>query len=155
MSRNLSTVARAAINARQTAEVFLVLLTLDDGIEIKRVVKNTEDITSRGNVYMRSDFGITFPLEDGEQLPQIQLDIMNVSREIGIWLEETTVPIAVTVEVVLASQPDVVEISYDGMTLTDTKADLLNVTGTINFDSLYNEPFPAGSFLPQDFNGLF
>jgi len=50
MPRSISSTAQAAINAQETDEIFLILLTIshDDLAEPIRVVSNNENITSNG-----------------------------------------------------------------------------------------------------------
>src|SRR5579885_2175455 len=84
VSRALSLAARQAVNAQETGEVFLLLLTLDhDELAAPiRVVNNTVDIVSRGNTYIAYPFQLELPAEDADQISSVRLSIDNVDRTI-------------------------------------------------------------------------
>ncbi|MEX2642887.1 MAG: DUF1833 family protein [Acetobacterales bacterium] len=162
----LSGAARAAVYAQDTTEVFLTLLTIDHA-ELAtpvRVVNNTENVTSRGETFHGAPFRLDLPDEDGESLPRVPLEIDNYELEdelgeavtIGEILESFIEPATATIEVVMASNPDVVEFGPVVMELRDTEYDDLNARGTLVMDGdLLTEPYPAGSFAPTTHPGLF
>jgi hypothetical protein len=98
------------MNAQQTNAVFLPLLTIDhaDLDEPIRLVRNTEDITSRGNVYAACIFNINFPHETGDKVPSVTLVLDNPDRRFTAMLRSINTPATVTHEAVLADSPDTV-----------------------------------------------
>ena len=58
-----------------------------------------------------------------------------------------------TLLVVLASDPDTVEVRPFEMTLKDTRYNALVVEGDIAAEDVLNEPFPGESFTPNPFRG--
>lgn len=157
MSRSLSLAARQAVNAQETDEVFLLLLTLDheDIAEPIRVVNNTEDVVSRGDTYIAYPFEITLPDEDPESVARVTLRIDNVDREIVRSLRGISSPLLVGLEVVMAASPDVVEAGPFNMTLVSAEYDALTVTGELAFEDVLNEPFPGHAYVPSEYPGLF
>lgn len=157
LSRTLSQAARQAINAQETEQVFLLLLTIDhdDLAEPIRVVNNTQDITSRGDPYVAYPFEIALPGEDPESVARVTLRIDNVDRQIVQSLRQVQAPLAVALEVVLASSPDTVEAGPFNMTLVAAEYDALVVTGELAFEDVLNEPFPGHSYIPSEYPGLF
>ncbi len=157
MTRTLSMAARQAVNAQETNEVFLLLLTLDheDLAEPIRVVNNTEDVTSRGMTFVAYPFEIALPDEDPESVARVSLRIDNVDREIVRNLRAIQAPLSVALEVVMASSPDTVEAGPFNMTLVAAEYDALTVTGELAFEDVLNEPFPGQSYVPSEYPGLF
>ena len=157
MSRTLSQAARQAVNAQETDEVFLLLLTLDheDLAEPIRVVNNTEDVVSRSDTYIAYPFEIALPDEDPESVARVTLRIDNVDREIVKSLRAISSPLSVGLEVVMAASPDTVEAGPFNMTLVSAEYDALTVTGELAFEDVLNEPFPGASYVPSEYPGLF
>jgi hypothetical protein len=155
--RNLSTVAVQAINAQETGEVFLILLTIssDEIVDTYRFVRNTEDITSNGYNYIAYGFDITLPDEDPDTLPTIQLVIDNVDRAIVDTLNSLIEPPTVTLSVVLASTPNVIEYGPLEMTLLGADYDSLTITGQLAYEDILNQSYPSGKYIPSDYPGLF
>jgi len=157
VSRTLSLAARKAVNAQETDEVFLLLLTLDheDITEPIRVVNNTVDIVSQGETYIAYPFEIALPDEDAESVARVTLRIDNVDRKIVKSLRSISSPLSVGLEVVMAASPDTVEAGPFNMTLVSAEYDALTVTGELAFEDVLNEPFPGHAYVPSDYPGLF
>ena len=141
----------------ETAEAFLVLLTIDhaDIDPPIRVVNNTENITSRGDEFIAFPFDIELPDNTREAPPRARLTIDNVSREIAQSIRLITSAPTVLIELIRASAPDTVEVAFPAFNLRDVKWDMLQVSGDLTVEDLMTEPFPAGQFTPAHFPGLF
>jgi hypothetical protein len=156
MPRTLSNTALASINAQATSEVWLVLLTISHptiGTPI-RLVNNNENVTSRSNTYLAFPFEIELPGEDPDQPPKASLRIDNVDRRVVQTIRSISAPPTVTVEVILASAPDNVEVAFTNMTLRNAQYDVGTVTGDLTFDSIYTEPVTL-TMTPNRFPGMF
>jgi hypothetical protein len=157
MSRSLSTTAKQAIFAQETGEVFLMLLTInhsDLGSPIY-VVNNTEDVVSNGNTFLGYPFYFELPGEDAESLSQVNLTITNVDKLLVAGVCSIATPLDVKLQVVLASDPNVIEAGDFDMKMRDVNYDAFTLTGRCNFNDLLNEPYPAGTYTPADYPGLF
>lgn len=157
MPRALSATAKSAIYAQETGEVFVMLVTIAHVALVSslRFASNTQDVTSRGNVYLGWPFRVALPAELDDQLPVVQLQIDNVDRRIMEGVRQLTSPPTVTLEVVLASAPDTVEAGPFDFSLKGCDYDALVITGTLAFEDVLNEPYPAFTFTPGLFPGLF
>lgn len=157
MSRALSVVARQASYAQETGEVFLALLTISqaDLASPIRIVNNYENVTSNGNLYVGFPFEIDLPDDKMENIPRVTLKIDNVDRSIVEAVRTMTSPATITLDIVLASQPNTVEASFGGFVLRDVGYDALTVQGALAMEDVLNEPYPADSFTPNFFPGLF
>lgn len=155
MPRSLSAAAVASLNAPQTGEVWLVLLTIANaGMTTIRVVNNTEDIVSRGNTYQAFPFELELPGEDPDSPSSARLRIDNVDKRIVEAVRSISTPPEVTIEVILASQPDTVEIAYSSLTMRSVEYDVNSVRGELVFESIYSEPVTL-TITPNRFPGLF
>lgn len=156
MARTLSPAALTSLHAQETGEVWLVLLTISHstlGTPI-RVVNNTEDIVSRTMLFQAFPFDIVLPGEDPDQPPKATLRFDNVDRTAIATIRSVTSPPTVTLEVVLASQPNTVEISFPNLTLRNVRYDASVIEGDLLFESLYSEPITL-PMTPSRFPGLF
>lgn len=157
MPRTLSAAARAAMFAQETGSVFLLLLDIaGTGLPAPvRVVNNMQPITHAGNVYQAGAFGITLPPEEDDRPPEVRLQIDNVDQAIVEGVRLLTGPPTVTLRVVLAESPDVIECGPFDFTLRGAEYDAAMVTGTLMFQDILNESFPTDAFTPANFPGLF
>jgi hypothetical protein len=156
MARTLSTAAVASANAQDTGEVWLVLLTITHETLLNplRCVNNNEDISSRGLLFTAFPFQIILPSDDPDGVPRATLRIDNVSREALATIRSLNSPPHVTLEVILASQPDVVEIAYNFLTLRNATYDATLIEGELYFDSMFSDPITV-TMTPSRFPGLF
>jgi hypothetical protein len=154
--RSLTTTATTSIHAQETGEVWLVLLTIAHSTLATpiRVVNNNEDITSRGNLYQAFPFEIVMPGQDPDSLPKAMLRFDNVDRTAIATVRSIDSAPTVTIEVILASQPDTVEISFPNLTLRNVKYDASVIEGELLFENLFSEPITY-SMTPSRFPGLF
>jgi len=153
--------------ANETGEVFDVLLTIDhpaiadgpirlasEGLETLPVA-GVQGIVSRGNEFIELPFQFLLPGSADNQTPNSVLQMDNISREITAAARTITSPAAVTAEVVLASDPDTVEVSIDGFSLVNVQYDAFTVQGTISVELLEQRPFPSMNITPSGFPGTF
>ncbi|MBE0598443.1 MAG: DUF1833 family protein, partial [Desulfuromonadales bacterium] len=106
-------------------------------------------------VYQPFPFDIALPADRDDQISKVTLTIDNVDRAIVRAVRELASAPTVTLEIVLASSPDVVEAGPFEFTLQDAGYDALTVSGTLGYEDILNEPFPAGAFVPAAFPGMF
>lgn len=146
-----------AVVSQNTDEVFLFLLTLDhEDLEAPiRVVNNVENITSNGNVYTAFPFDLILPQDDGDTLPQVIISLSNVDLSLVDEIRSLTGALTVTLEVVLASSPNTIEMSIDGMQTISIQYDAQKIEATCQVEDTLNLVFPNDAYLPFNFPGLF
>lgn len=134
----------------------LVLLKIDheDLSTPILVVNNKANVTSNGDEYTAFPFEILLPDNQEGSPPQARLRISNVSREIGQAVRSIGTPATVDLYVVRQETPDTIELQFEDMRLTNVRYDALVVEGTLEFENLAREAYPAYSFNPADFPGL-
>jgi len=154
----VSATARAALQARETPEVFLCLLTLahPSWVTPIRVVNDGVGHTAGGQDYLSFPFDITMPPETEEGQPKVTLEICNVDRQIVAAVRGVSGdPITVELAVALASTPDVVEAGPYSFSLREASYDATVVSGTLAYEDLLNEPCPPRTMTPAVTPGLF
>lgn len=162
----LSAAAVASAMAQETGEAWLLLLTIDHSTlaEPIRVAANHENVTSRGDVYVGYPFSLDLPDDAPNEMPRVRLEIDNVgvpdeadplARRVSDYLRAIDSPFTASIEVVLASQPDIVEAGPFVMSCAKAEYDAGTVSGDLIFEDVLNEPYPAGSFVPASHPGLF
>lgn len=156
MSRTLSTAAVRELLAQNSGEVFLVLLTLSHpSMTTLRVVSNTVNITSRGNLYTAFPFEITLPQDLSEELRPVRLSISNVDRRLIDEIRTIASPITVTMEIITAGAPNTVEVGPFAFEMASCEYNEQTITATLTYEPVLFSAFPGKTFDPQLFPGLF
>lgn len=164
--RTLSNAAKAALYAQSTDEAFIILVTINhstftdpvrvasDPLELLPVA-GVRGVVSRGEEFVFLPFNIELPAQDDSGVAKARLSVDNISREIVAAVRNATSALSINIEIVLASDPDTVEVSIEDFRLDRVTYDALTVSGDISVEYFDLEPFPARRFTPSDFPGLF
>lgn len=112
-------------------------------------------IKSRGHDFMFVPLMIALPdeTEDGPIRMRVTMD--NVSRELIAIIRDLASPPSINVELVMSDQPDVVLAQWPEFLLVNINYDANTISGEMLIETLVYEPFPAGTFTPSEFQGLF
>lgn len=157
MARSISLTAKQAINAPETSEAFLVLLTIDhaDIDPPIRVSSDAVDTISRGNTFVAFPFELSLPDDTDDRPPRARLSIDNVDRKIVKAIRSINSAPSVLMEIVRGADPDIVEAAFPDFQMREIAYDALVVEGALTVEELEGEPYPARIFSPADFPGLF
>lgn len=135
-----------------------VSVRLSDGYT-QRISENSEDVLygvkSRGNDFIFIPMEVSLPTEEEAQAPRCSISVKDVSRYLIPTLRQLQGPPKVLLEIVLSKTPSIVEASFSGFYITNVgyTADTVSIDlSMIDYDK---EPFPAYSFTPYYFPGLF
>lgn len=135
---------------------WLALLTITAaGLPPLYVVNNSEPVISRGITFAPYPFSITLPIDDSEQLPSVTLVISNLDNAIINFVRGQAIAPSIVIEVVTNQYPDTVERALNFLKLVSVSYDAMNLTGTLNVDDFLTQSFPAESYVPPLFPGLF
>lgn len=135
---------------------WLVLLTITAaGLPPLYVVNNSEQITSRGNVFEPYPFAVTLPSDDSEQMPTVTLTISNLDASIIDFVRGQRDAPTVAIELVTSAYPDIVEKSLTFLKLVAVTYDAMTLQGRLDVDDFLTQRFPAEAYVPPLFPGLF
>lgn len=167
MSRALSFNFLQAAYGQETSEVIVGLFTFTHSSMVQPILLSTNPTerisdnpllyatNSRGGQYLFLPIGFTLPDDKGDAPPQVTLTMDNVDQEMVAMLRAITSALTVKMELVLASTPDVVEVSFPSFQMTDISVTEGQIAGTLSIDALVSEPYPSGQFTPGAFPGVF
>lgn len=166
MSRSVTSSFIAAVNAQTSSEVVVVLLTfshadLADDIRISSDTTQTLPIAgvlgtvSNGDEYLYAPFELEMPSETIDGISRARITIDNVDRQIISTIRSIRGIINMSIQIVLASDPDTVEVAIDNFQLQNIDYDAMKVSADLVIKYFENEPCPATRFNPSGFPGLF
>jgi len=157
MPRALSLAARQSLTAAETADLWLLLLTIAaEGLaEPIRVVNDRQDVWSRGQRFVAFPFEVDLPGDSADSVQRVTLRIDNVDRQIVSALRLVREPPEVSLEVIRRESPNVVEAGPFVMSLVEARYDAASIEGELVFEDVLDAPFPADTYNPADYPGLF
>ncbi|EJB02878.1 protein of unknown function (DUF1833) [Rhizobium leguminosarum bv. trifolii WSM597] len=167
MSRDVTDRFREAVYAQETDEVPICLLTITHESMEEPIYISSDPSTrlsddpliygteSRGEQYIFLPFEFTLPDDKSDSAPRVQLTMDNIDRTLVSMLRTFATPPSIKLEIILAADPDTVEITVPVLQMSDATFEDHTISITLVADSLINEPHPAGRFTPGAFPGLF
>ena len=156
--RNLSNNLLAQLYTENSDDPFLALFTLNhtDWAAPIYLVNNTESIISNGNTFEPFPVKLTLPSDDGESVRKVQITFDNVSRELIDEIRSVTdTYISVSIQLVLASAPDNIEIELSELSIKIISYNAQTVTATLYLDDFLNTELTSEQYGPTNFPGLF
>jgi len=155
MSRTLSDLAHHQMTTEISDDPFLMLVRVFDGVDTVYLVNNTEEIISNGKTYQPFPVTTTLSDEDGEKTTTVTIEFDNVSLELMSAMRATTRAIPCELDFVFASNPDNPEISFRDLEIRNITYNDQKISATLTADDLLNSRFPADSYTPSEFAGIF
>lgn len=152
---------------QETGEIPVLLLTIthpdlpdtirisSDNADMLDVELQLRGTISRLQEYNFLPISASLPEEGEDAANTIQITVDNVGQDLTEPLKSTVTPATVTVEIVLASAPDDVEVSFPDFQLTSADVDAGSVKLSLTVDVMASEPYPADNFTPAAFGGLW
>lgn len=156
MSNELSPQLLAQIFAQESNDPYLVLFTLTHAsFSTIRLVNNSTNITSRGNVFQAFPVRVNLPVDDGQTAREVTIDFDNVSLELIDAIRTVTTQIDVKMEMILASMPDEVQMSLEELKITDISYNKLRISARLFMDSFLSTEMTSEKYNPSNFPGIF
>lgn len=112
-------------------------------------------LESRGETFIFLPFDFKLPDQGDGLAPRVELQIENVSQEITAAFKQMMSPAVCKVELVLSSDPDTVEMMWDDLILRGGAGDILYITADVTADDVTRERYPADSYSPSLYPGIF
>jgi hypothetical protein len=167
MARTISLNMRNALYAQTTNEVPICLITLwhpDYPGTMRISTDPTTRISDAPLKYATNALGawyyfypvmITLPDDIDERAPRARIAIENISRDLVALVRSVATPGRCDMKVVLSATPNTVEVDYPDMDILSSQYNDEILTIEVGLNALDQEPYPAGTFVPAGFPGLF
>jgi hypothetical protein len=156
VSNQLSPALLAQLYAQESDVPFLMLVTLTHpSFTTIRLVNNSEDIVSNGETFTAFPMRIRLPVDDGETSREVAIEFDNVSRELIDEVRTVTSPIDVKLEMILASNPDDVQVTLDELKMRNVTYNKSVVSARLYLDSFLNVELTSERYSPKLYPGLF
>jgi len=164
--RTLSEAFREAMNAQETGIVPIILLTVShEDLEDPILISNdpttrlsTDPLrygtVSRGETYFFIPFEAVIP-DETDRAPEAKIGVVNIGRDLVQLVRSAVSPPSVTMEIILSTDLDTPEITFNNLILGNSTINDKSVDLELTIDNLGQEPFPALTFTPSAFPGLF
>lgn len=153
---NISPKLLAQLYGQVSSDPFLMLVTIShSSFETLYLVNNTESIVSRGITFEAFPMEITLPGDDGESSREVRIDFDNVSLELISEFRKITTPADVKVEMLLASEPDIIQLSIEDLKLRNISYNKSRISARLFMDSFLNIELTSEKYNPSNFPGLF
>ncbi len=155
--RALSTLALKSINAEETDQIWLPLVVMTNAAWTGplRLVANSEDITSGGNLYTAFPFMVNLPDEEPEGTAVMSWSFDNTSLELMQLFRSVNGYISAQVFWVLAATPDTVEIGPFNLQLRGFNYDDSTVGGSLQVEPIMDLTFGQMNMNPVNAPALF
>lgn len=145
--KTLSYDALVSVQQPESASQWLWLLMIEhpNFVVPIRLARNWRDVTSRGQRFQRFPFAPAIAQEEPDRTPQLTIQIGNVSRIVTAKLEEVQgtdeVP-RVTLEVVLATDPNRIEYVLTDFEFREVGYDETVITARLEAEDFLETPYP-------------
>lgn len=145
MARSFSSGFLKHLMSQSMDDAVLPLLTLehddfDNPIRVVSRLKN-ESVTSNGKEFIAWPFEFDFPGDQSAAGAVFNITIDAVDPTIQQAILEVSGPIKVTLDFVLVSDPNTIEISLTNLVLTNISGDIHKITGECTMKALFTEGF--------------
>lgn len=157
MANSLSPELLAQLFSQESNDPFLMLVTLshDSFAQDIRLVNNTQNITSGGNVFQAFPMSIRLPVDDGETARSFTIEFDNVSLFLIEEIRQVTTQISVSIEMILASLPDDVQMAQADLVIQNISYNKQRVVAQIVLDNFLSTEVTSERYGPLNFPGLF
>ncbi len=155
MSNEISDALKAQLFAQDSTDPFLTLVTLTNPTFTARLVNNSSDIVSNGFTYTAFPMNINTPTDDGDSVRDFTVEFDNVSVDLIANLRSVIGDIGVKFEFILASMPNVIQITYDDLVVRAITYNNKRISAKIVMDNFLAVAMTSERYTPSNFPGMF
>ena len=155
MSNELTAELKSQIFKQESEDPFLNLVTLTAGSNVFRLVDNTEDVISRGETYLAFPMKVRMPTDDGESIRDMSFDFDNSSLLLIRALRSVTDPMSCKLEMVLASNPDIVQSSIEELQVRSIVYNKNKISAKVVLDNFLAVALTSEKYTPSTYPGIF
>lgn len=153
MSRDLPAEHTREAYKQETSEAWIDLITIDhrELVQPIRVSANHAPVSSGGELYTSFPVRVIRP-SDGDT--GANLEISNVDQQIIGVLRGITTPATIDIRTVLASDPNIVVQTFEGLEWRQVNFNAGTINGKLAVQ-FYNQEYLTGQFTASRYPGLF
>ncbi len=161
MSRTVSPRALQAMLSRETGEVFLICLSIapptgSTAFAPILLVNDNQPLVRADGTYQPFPFEVTLPDDTDERIPQVAITIDMIDRSVIEQIRTVIGLPQVSFFVVLASQPNTIEVGPFQFSLLDAEYDVLTIRGTLGYEEDFlDQAIPGDVYTPTNSPALF
>jgi hypothetical protein len=155
LSNPLSNEVKAQIFSQESDDPFLTLVTLTHTTFTVRLVNNSTDIISNGNTFTAFPMKIRTPIDDGESTRDFTIVMDNVSLDLIVNMRSVTGEIGVQVDFILASIPDVIQMSHDNLLVRSITYNASTISVNVVLDNFLSVSLTSEKYTPSVYPGMF
>ncbi len=152
---DLSDELKAQIFAQESDDPFLTLVTLTHQTFQARLVNNSTDIISNGNTFVSFPMKIRTPVDDGETIRDFTIEFDNVSLDLIENLRSVTGDVAVQIDLILASIPDVIQMTHTDLLIRSVSYNAQRISAKIVLDNFLAVEMTSERYTPSLYPGMF
>ena len=146
----------AQLYKQDSSDPFLMAITLShSSFTTLHLVNNSENITSNGIVFQSFPMTIILPVDDGESLREASIEFDNVSLQLIDEIRTVTSPIDVKIQMILASNPDLVQIELNDLRIRNISYNKQKITAKLIMDDFMSTNLTSEQYVPTIYPGLF
>lgn len=157
MANDITNELKAQLFGQVSSDPFLALFTFTHpnfSSDI-RLVNNAEDIISNGNTFTAFPIQVVLPPDDQEAAREVQIQMDNIDLSIITELRQVTSPVEASVQMILASDPDTVQLSLEELKLKNINYNEKNITASLMMDDFLGVGLTSERYNPDNFPGIF
>ena len=135
-----------------------IRISTDPTQELSGLTTDLEKVygtVSNGDNYVFLPVNIKLPDETDEGPGEMQIEFDNVHRAYTETIRSVYTPVTCQVDIVMDNALDTIDASWPEFQLTNISYNATTISGTLRLETMESEPYPAGSFVPSYFPGLF
>lgn len=145
----------AAVSAPE-APIMLLEIYHPDLDRPVRVVNDSDDITSNGNLYIACQFRYVLPDDFEGQIPKAKISIDNVGKDLMYWIETSNGGNGSIVKFlqIMRSRPHTIEGEFE-MELQRVSVTMKEISAELGYENLLSKPAVSMQYRPENSPGLF
>lgn len=157
MSITLSALAKAALAAQESGEVWVHLIQLvhADLSPTLRYCDDDEDVSHGGNLYTARALEVELPTQGEGAGREVTLRIDDADRALRAKLKGLQGPVEATLRIILKSDPGTLLRGPFVFELQSVEKDPATLEGKLVYESLLDEQVPKDRFTPANCPALF
>jgi len=153
--RSLTPELLSQIYGQTSNDPFLMLVTITYNSTPIRLVANSADVVSNGNTYTAFPVTAVLPIDDGESDRSVAMTFSNVDLSLIDEIRSATNPLPVQIDMVLASDPDTIQLSITDLKIRNVNYNASQITAQLYLDDTLNTEVPSEKYTPSTHPGIF